>query len=254
MLGRDELPRKVDKDPAWRATAVSSCREVEAIISDERIPLDRRVVYALLAFTGCRFGEVAALRWRVYDRTQEPLGLLSVHASYSGRTGREKDVKTGAPRSVPAYLELTKALAEWKVTGWPALHGSPADRDDLIAPRDSAKNRSVRHGLRRFHQDLARLGLRRRRVHEPAADVRLARAGGRRPQGRVALDHARPRGRYRRSLHDATLVNSLRGGQQAPPRGPRRSARAVARDHEGTPEGLLQFSYRRAREKESLRK
>src|SRR4029078_5979931 len=89
VLGRDELPKKLDKDPALRATAVFTRAEVEAIVSDERIPLDRRGLYSILALTGVRWGEMAALRWRAYDRTQDPLGLLSVHASYSVRTNKE---------------------------------------------------------------------------------------------------------------------------------------------------------------------
>src|SRR5262249_38505465 len=75
-LQRGDLPKKVDKGPSWRATAVFSRTEVEAIISDERIPLDRRVMYAGLALTGERWGEWAARTWRDYDRSQEPLGRL----------------------------------------------------------------------------------------------------------------------------------------------------------------------------------
>lgn len=172
VLGRDELPKKADKDPAWRATAVFTRTEVEAIISDERIPLDRRVLYALLSLTGCRFGEVAALRWRAYDRSHEPLGALSVHASYCVKTNKEKSVKSGAPRRVPVHPTLAKVLAEWRLSGWARYtgrKGEPARQpteDDLIIPSRKLENRRVTHGRTKFHEDLDRVGLRARRVHD----------------------------------------------------------------------------------------
>ncbi len=182
VLGRDELPKKQDKDPAWRATAVFARSEVEALISDPRIPLDRRVLWALLALTGCRFGEVAALRWRAYDRTQEPLGLLSVHASFDKKSKREKSVKTGTPRRVPVHPTLAAILAEWRMSGWAEYtkrEGEPARQptdDDLIIPSRRGDHRGVRLMLTRFHGDLDRLkgltaddaeaGLRHRRMHD----------------------------------------------------------------------------------------
>jgi integrase len=56
----------------------------------------------------CRFGEVAALRWCDYDRTQKPLGLLSVHFSYDIKTKKLKGVKTEVPRRVPVHPTLAK--------------------------------------------------------------------------------------------------------------------------------------------------
>jgi hypothetical protein len=59
---RTDLLRSADNDPAWRSGAVFSREELEALLTDERIPADRRVLYALLGLVGLRFGEVAALR------------------------------------------------------------------------------------------------------------------------------------------------------------------------------------------------
>src|SRR6266542_3773450 len=39
LLKRGDLPKKVDKDPTWRSGAVFSKSEVEALISDDRIPV-----------------------------------------------------------------------------------------------------------------------------------------------------------------------------------------------------------------------
>src|SRR5690606_13724360 len=75
---RGELPKKRDKDPEWRAQATFTLAEVERLISDPAIPVERRVLYALKVLAGLRHGEAAALRWRHYDPTIEPLGKLTI--------------------------------------------------------------------------------------------------------------------------------------------------------------------------------
>jgi len=57
-IKRGELPAKIDKDPTWRSGAVFTREEVEQLISDERIPEDRRVFYAIAFLGGLRTGEV----------------------------------------------------------------------------------------------------------------------------------------------------------------------------------------------------
>src|SRR5262245_56422801 len=89
----DIVKLKVDADPAWRATAVFTRTEAETVISDERVPEDRRAAYALLFLAGVRFGEAAALRWRDYDAAAEPLGRLHVAQSYNTKTRRVKSTK-----------------------------------------------------------------------------------------------------------------------------------------------------------------
>src|SRR3954451_2660422 len=70
ILKRETLPKVRDADPLWRAKALFSAAEVESLISDPRIPEDRRMFYALLFLACCRFGEGAALRWRVLEPAQ----------------------------------------------------------------------------------------------------------------------------------------------------------------------------------------
>src|SRR5205823_8723000 len=60
---RKELPPKRDDDPTWRKGAVFSREEVEALISDTRVPEERRVLYALLFLSAPRFRESSALRF-----------------------------------------------------------------------------------------------------------------------------------------------------------------------------------------------
>ncbi|MBI2894482.1 MAG: tyrosine-type recombinase/integrase [Deltaproteobacteria bacterium] len=179
ILKRKELPKKRDKDPAWRATAVFTRSEVEMIISDERIPEDRRVTYAILFLTGMRFGEIAALRWRLYDPTLEPLGRLLVAASWSTKDHVERETKTKVPRQLPVHATLATVLAQWRLGGWQRMMGRPPGPDDLLIPSREGQHRSVNHMLKRFHEDLDRIGLRRRRQHDARRTfVSLARLDG----------------------------------------------------------------------------
>jgi hypothetical protein len=64
-------------------TAIYSRKEMVQLISDQRIPDDRRMFIGLLFLAGIRFGEAAAFRWHHYDPHAEPLGRLSIAKSYS---------------------------------------------------------------------------------------------------------------------------------------------------------------------------
>jgi hypothetical protein len=64
VLIKGDLPKKTDKDPSWRATAIYTRGEIEQLIADRRIPEDRRVLYALKALAGLRHGEGAATSTR----------------------------------------------------------------------------------------------------------------------------------------------------------------------------------------------
>jgi integrase len=165
-LRRHELPKLVDRDPAWRATAIFSRSEIERLLSDPRIPEDRCVVYTLAACAGLRAGELSALHWYHYDAAAEPLGRLVVARSFSVRSHREKDVKTGRPRQVPVHPILREMLECWRDYGWAKVMGRAPRADDLIVPSLQGLNRRARHGRKRFYDDLDRLGLRRRRFHD----------------------------------------------------------------------------------------
>jgi integrase len=179
VLKRHDLPKAIDRDPSWRAGAVFTRAELEQLITDERIPEDRRVMYALMGLAGLRFGEAAALHWRNYDATLEPLGRLIVAASYNTNQRCEKTTKTEQPRLVPVHPTLAKVLAAWKLGGWEFLRARKAKVDDLIIPSRRGLNRSHGHMLKKFHADLRRLGLRERRQHDLRRTfISLARADG----------------------------------------------------------------------------
>ncbi|WP_373047222.1 tyrosine-type recombinase/integrase [Vulgatibacter sp.] len=171
-LGRGDLPSVADKDPEWRGGAVFTRAELELLISSPEVPMDRRVIYALAGAAGLRWGEVAALRWRSYDPSSEPLGRLTISAAHSRHRGTVGKTKTGAVRHVPVHPTLAAVLAGWKLHGWQEMVGRQPEADDWIVPsrelgeEDEVRLRSGVRALRRLHDDLARLGLRQRRLHD----------------------------------------------------------------------------------------
>jgi integrase len=120
VLARGILPKKADKDPAWRSGAIYTREEVERLISDTRIPEDRRVLYALKGVAGLRHGEAAGLRWGQYDEKADPLGALNLAKT-----------KTGVPRRVPVHPTLARVLAEWKLAGWERTYAH-GPRGDIV--------------------------------------------------------------------------------------------------------------------------
>jgi len=173
ILTKYQLGENVDSDPEWRGTARYTRDELEILVSDERIPLDRRVFYALEGIGGLRLGEAAGLRFRHHDAGLAPLGAILVATSYDkGRT------KTKQPRRMPVHPVLAAMLAEWKQSGWAAMMGRSPTADDLVVPlppehaarrRESPSREGMRsktYCFKRFRDDLLVLGFRHRRGHD----------------------------------------------------------------------------------------
>ena len=93
-------------------------------------------------------------------------GCLSIHASYDIKSKKLKAVKSEVPRRVPVHQTLAKVLGEWRLSGWAELVGRAPNEDDLIIPSRRGQHRSVTHARTKLHQDLDRIGLRKRRVHD----------------------------------------------------------------------------------------
>lgn len=181
---KDELPAKVDKDRTWRRTAVFTRDELQTIISAPAtaIPEDRLVLYALEFLGAMRFGEAAALTWHDYDPACTPLGKLVIERSYSSKARRVKETKTDNPREMPVHPTLAKILAAWKLGGFERAFGRTPKPEDLIVPSRRGRPRNANHALRRFHEDLERIGLRARRQHDARRTfISIARADGARP-------------------------------------------------------------------------
>jgi integrase len=187
ILDERQLGPVIDKDPEWRDGALFTREEAEHMMADPRIPLDRRVVYALGLLAGLRPGEAAALRWRHYLE-RKPLRELTVALSYSTSRSQTKRTKTEAVRHVPVHPELAKLLDAWE-QGWEQMMGAAPGPDDLIVPLPPDVKRTKRTGERfrgwdytgkkwREH-DEPMLGWRHRSVYDTKSTfITLAIEGG----------------------------------------------------------------------------
>ena len=177
-LKRHEVPGRRDADPRWRATAIYELAELRMLFADERVPLDRRVLYALMGVAGLRFGEAAALRWSDLQ-PGDPYLRLWVASSYSTKRKVEKSTKTEAPRGVPVIPALARVLAMWCDAGWESMMCRKPESSDLLIPSRKGRNRSVNHSLKRLHADCGRVWIRERRQHDLRRTfISLCRATG----------------------------------------------------------------------------
>jgi integrase len=174
ILTKQHIGKVRDRDPEWRLGAVFARAELEALISDDKVPVTRRLLWAFFALTGVRHGEMAGLRWRHVDLDVEPLGRIVVATSYD--TGR---TKTGAERRVPIHPVLAAMLAEWRLKGWAGVQGRAPGPDDLVFPSERGRMRHKSNTLRFLGVDLDALKLRHRRVHDLRRTfITLAREDG----------------------------------------------------------------------------
>jgi integrase len=170
-----QLGAITDKDPEWRSGALFDRDEAEVLISDPRIPIDRRVVYGFGLLAGLRPGEAAALRWRHYDPTRQPLGSLTVALSYATHRNKVKRTKTDAVRYVPVHPTLAALLEQWRERYFNEI-GELPEPEKLIIPLPPEVVRTSRTGERfrgwdytgrRWREvDLPALGWRARSVYD----------------------------------------------------------------------------------------
>jgi integrase len=161
ILPRGTLPARVDKDPTWREKAIYTKDDVIMLVGDERIPLRRRVVYALKALTGARHGEVQGLTWGAIDMTAAPLPKIVYAFQYDGRP-----TKTRATKIAPMHPTLGVILAAWK-NAWPSLYGhEPTASDRVIGRIPDGKPEGSGTANPDLHADLRMLALRVRDGHD----------------------------------------------------------------------------------------
>jgi len=162
-----------EKDPEWRSKAIFARAELVTLITNENIPLNRRVFYAVQGIGMGRLGEPSALLVRNIDLDRKPLGCMLFPRSHE----REWTKGRGA-REVPIHPVLHDLLKEWLEHGWEKMMGYPPGPDDLVfplPPEDAARRRddpdgeprrSKSYSYKRFKGDLEALGLRHRREHD----------------------------------------------------------------------------------------
>ncbi len=159
VFGPTDLPDRVDADPEWRMQATFTRKEVQSLISDPRIATRHRVLYALKALAGLRHGEAAALCWRHYDPTSEPLGTLTIARAYRSSHKKIKSTKTNVVHDVPVHGTLGVILDSWR-RHWERLYGHPPGPDDLILPNRNFVPLAVSDASKAMTADLETLGFR----------------------------------------------------------------------------------------------
>jgi integrase len=144
-----------------------SAAAVEALISDERIPPNRRTFSAILFLSGLRFSEAAGLRWQDYDPSWQPLAHIHLRHQWHDRKRcyaplEGKGGEPGPPREIPVHPSLASMLAEWRLSGWPVFFGRTPRPSDIIVPsvRGPGHHRTLRNGLERLEQDCELLDVR----------------------------------------------------------------------------------------------
>jgi integrase len=169
------LPKKRDKNPAWRSKATFTHGELRQAFTDERIPIDRRTLYALIFFCGNRFGEAAGRRISDYDAEAQPLGRIVCATQYD-----DQALKGDAPaRDIPVHPFLAWMLEQWLTEGFQIVMQREPKPDDWLVPSRRGELRASSHTRNRLMQDLERIGLRPRSPHVlRAAFISLAQQDG----------------------------------------------------------------------------
>ena len=141
--------------------------EVESLIGDERVPLDRRVLWALLFLTGMRHDEAAELRWVDIDWRETPLPRITLARQVSGHLKEDKH-GVGLTRLVPVHGLLRELLEEWRGRGWVTYYGRHPRDEDLVSPatRSAKAHRPVRTTLKQIRRDAELVGAKPRTTHE----------------------------------------------------------------------------------------
>ena len=198
ILTARQLGKLRDADLGWRAGAVFTRPELAALIGNNKLPLDRRVLHALLGVGMLRTGEACGLRWSAWQKAQ-PLEKLIITRSYDHDT-----TKTEAERWMPVHEALSTLLWMWREVGWKDAFGRAPTSEDLVLPCPMPTNRGPRkpfgamrdkeYVYKRWLTDLTTLGLRHRRVH----DLR-----------RTGISFA---------IEDGAIEDILKRGTHAPPR------------------------------------
>lgn len=164
---RSELPKKRDKDLAWRHTAIFTREEAVQLITTRHIPENRRVLYALLFLGGMRINEATPRRFSHHQPRLLPLGKLLIASSYDVKKKLLKSAtKTGVVREVPVHPVLARILQDWQAEGWAQCYGRQPTPEDFIVPAADTGILNSTSAYKRLLEDLEQLGLRPRRQHD----------------------------------------------------------------------------------------
>ncbi len=188
-----DLPRKVTSSRSREGGY--SAEDAARFIYDERIPEDRRVLYALEFLTGMRTGEAAVRRWRDWEPSfKGELGRIVAATAYNTRFQMEKTTKTDIEKWLPVHPALHELLLAWKREGWARFTERTPTPDDFIVPAAKGGIRGNTGSGKYWTADLVRLGMSHQRHYESRSTFRsLALAGGADEKDLDRLTHPSPK-------------------------------------------------------------
>ncbi len=184
VLRGDELPDKDVLSARSRTPGAYTRVELVSLISDERIPLDRLILHALMLLTGMRHGEASGLKWKMIDEQARPLWAIDLRTQYDGKPLKGKGQAGGNPREIPVHPVLAIILAEWKREGFAKIYGRAPMPDDYVVPTRRRGKRAMSfrkpHASLESHtRDCEAIGIAPRRVHDMRHTfISLARGDG----------------------------------------------------------------------------
>lgn len=191
-LRKAQRPRKALR--AETQGAVLTAEQLSLLISDRRIPRDRRTFYALEFLTGARFGEAAGFRWKDYDDPKrQPLGHMRLERQYEDLPLKGKRGQPGPARDVPVHGTLAAMLEEWKTEGFPVAHARHPRPHDFIVPGKDGRCRSHRACAYWIKRDCALIGI----------EAKEATHVGRRTFITLAIANGAPEAWVKRITHNA---------------------------------------------------
>jgi integrase len=138
--------------------------EVEQLLTDPRIPPDRRMTYGLAFFLMERCGEVCGIRFSDWDRSLKPFSGVTIDSQYQDQPLKGSRDDYVAVRRVPVHPTFEPMLARWKASGFAETFGRPPRDDDFIVPRLAPHTRQARSRLqvwKALEADMALIGIKK---------------------------------------------------------------------------------------------
>lgn len=189
QIPRGEMP-KVGRNP-WKKYEPG---EVATLLTDERIRLDRRVLYALLFWFADREGEGCGFTFADYDRTPKPLGSMVIDKQYGGQHLKGSRDDYTATRRFPVHPEAAALIARWRLSGFDSIFGRPPRESDPIVPNPATMQaRSPNAVYKALIVDEKRVGIEHKKGRAThgfrKAFISMARAAGANSDVIRALTH-----------------------------------------------------------------
>lgn len=172
---------------------VLSIPSIEKLCCSPRVPHRERVMWLVSVTCGLRVAELIELRLGDIDRDAHYVnvdgdrdgvdGGAALHVTRQYRRKRKTigPTKSGGPRTIALRPDVLAVIDDWIERGWSAEFGRDPGLGDLLFPANEPDHKAkarVRSGphlgtrhqddrkvLKRFHRDLASVGLAQRREH-----------------------------------------------------------------------------------------